>query len=577
LAGQIPRDFIDDLLNRVDIIDVVGQRIKLKKSGTNYSACCPFHSEKTPSFTVSQTKQFYHCFGCSAHGNAIGFLMEYDGMHFVDAIETLAESVGVQVPRESQDNPAKRQQSQSLFELMGTCADHFTRALKTNATAIDYLKQRGLSGETAKRFGLGYAPPGWNNLTDAIPNREADLLTTGMLTKNEKGRVYDRFRERIMFPIRDRRGRVIAFGGRVLDGGEPKYLNSPETPLFHKGSELYGLFEGRKHALDAERIIVVEGYMDVIALAQQGVGNAVATLGTATNQQHCENIFRVVPEIVFCFDGDRAGRDAAWRGLQAALPCLRDGRDAHFLFLPDGEDPDSLVQKLGREGFEQTLTQKKPAIDFLFEHLAGDADLTQIGTRARLVEQAKPLLQMIPEGVYRQLATRQLEASIGLSLTDTSARSAPSYQPGSDFSRGPRKPRTPTRERTPSTMRSAILLLIQNPALVETVDPEAYDFDPGLRGAAILLKLIGICDGNPTISTGALIEHFRDTPEWNALSKLAATPYLPDGRDIDFAAATAEFAHCIKTLNRRSQQSEADKVSPHERVGLLALRRDRER
>ncbi|MBX2825572.1 MAG: DNA primase [Gammaproteobacteria bacterium] len=575
MAGQIPKHFIDDLLNRIDIVDVIGQRIKLKKSGSNYSACCPFHSEKTPSFTVSQTKQFYHCFGCSVHGNAIGFLMEYDGMHFVDAVETLADSAGVEVPRESRDNSAQREQSRNLYELMGLCSEHFNRQLKNHETAIEYLKQRGLSGETAKNFGLGYAPPGWNNLTDAIPGRDADLLTTGMLTKNEKGNVYDRFRDRIMFPIRDRRGRVIAFGGRVLDSGEPKYLNSPETPLFHKGSELYGLFEGRKQALDAQRIIVVEGYMDVIALAEQGVGYAVATLGTATNQQHCESIFKVVPELVFCFDGDRAGRDAAWRGLQSALPCLRDGRDAFFLFLPDGEDPDSLVRKLGREGFEDVLTQKKPAIDFLFEHLAGDADLSQIGTRARLAEQAKPLLQTIPEGVYRQLATKQLENAIGLSLSDS--HSAAPYPRQNRYERGgpPRRSTPVSRERTPSTMRSAIQLLLQNPALVETVDPEYYDFDPGLRGASILLKLIAICDGQPTITTGTLIEHFRDTEDWKALNKLAATPYLPDGRDIEVEAAAVEFAHCITTLNRRSQKSEADKVSPHSRVGLLAIRKDR--
>lgn len=569
MAGQIPRHFIDDLLNRIDIVDVIGQRVKLKKSGSNHSACCPFHNEKTPSFTVSQTKQFYHCFGCSAHGTAIGFLMEYDGMHFVDAIETLAEMAGVPVPREANDNSAERQRSKTLYDLMAECSNYFIDQLKQNPVAIDYLKQRGLSGETAKTFGIGYAPEGWNNLTNAISGRDQDLLETGMLTRNDSGRIYDRFRERIMFPIRDRRGRVIAFGGRVLDKGEPKYLNSPETPLFHKGSELYGLFEGRKVALEEERIIVVEGYMDVIGLAQQGVANAVATLGTATNRQHIENIYRVVPEVVFCFDGDRAGRDAAWRALQATLPCLQDGRDAYFLFLPDGEDPDSLVRRLGREGFDDALTHKMPVIDFLFEHLSGDADLSQIGTRARLVEEAKPLLETIPVGVYRQLATKQLESLIGLSLgisVQTQPDRSNSYK---------RRAQTTTRERGPSTMRTAILLLLQNPSLVQSVDPEAYDFDPALRGAAILLKLVAICDNNPSITTGGLIERFRDTQEWDALNKLATTPYLPDGREIEIDKAQQAFADCIAQLNRRSQQQEAGKVEPSARVGLLAIRKDR--
>jgi len=572
MAGKIPQHFIDDLLNRVDIVDVVGQRVKLKKSGSNHTACCPFHSEKTPSFTVSQSKQFYHCFGCSAHGTAIGFLMEYDGMHFVDAIETLAEMAGVDVPREAHENSAARLHSKTLLDLMNDCADYYSQQLKQNETAVAYLKNRGLSGATAKEFGLGWAPAGWNNLTTALPHREAELLESGMLTRNDKGRVYDRFRERIMFPIRDRRGRVIAFGGRVLDASEPKYLNSPETTLFHKGSELYGLHEGRKAALEQRHVIVVEGYMDVIGLARQGIGNAVATLGTATNRSHCENLFRVVPEIVFCFDGDRAGRDAAWRALIAVLPCLQDGRDVFFLFLPEGEDPDSLVRVRGADGFNALLQEKKPVIDFLFEHLAGDADLSQIGTRARLADEAKPLLATIPAGVYRRLASQQLEDQIGIALgTAIGGASAPGT---AAFNR--RRSPGIARKRGPSTMRTAILLLLQNPKLVSTVDPEAYDFDPSLRGAAILLKLIAICDNNPAITTGSLVEHFRDTSEWSALSKLAATPYLPDGNDIAPADAVLVFTDCIKSLNQRSKQREADKVSPASRVGLLSLRKDRE-
>ena len=326
MAGQIPRDFIDDLLARVDIVDVINQRVTLKKSGANHMACCPFHNEKTPSFSVNQNKQFYHCFGCSVSGNAIGFLMEYDNMHFVDAVETLADSVGMEVPRDAKANQA-RDETKPLYTLMESVASFYRSQLKHSPEAIAYLKARGLSGEIAKRFGIGFVADEWDTLQRHLPNEDGALIKTGMLIQPDGGkRPYQRFRNRIMFPIRDQRGRVIAFGGRVLDNQEPKYLNSPETPLFHKGRELYGLYEARKAAQDNGKVIVVEGYMDVVALAQHGIDNAVATLGTAANQQHSEILFKVVPTIVFCFDGDRAGRAAAWRALLATLPCLQDGR-----------------------------------------------------------------------------------------------------------------------------------------------------------------------------------------------------------------------------------------------------------
>jgi len=386
MAGQIPQDFIDDLLSRVDIVEIIDQRVTLKKSGTNYSACCPFHNEKTPSFTVSQTKQFYHCFGCSANGNAIKFLMEYDSMHFVDAIETLAEGAGMEVPRGPQSN-VPRDDVKPLYTLMESVASFYQAQLKGAQEAIDYLKARGLSGETAKRFGIGFVPDGWDSLQTHIPNEEAGLIKTGMLIKPDGGkRPYQRFRNRIMFPIRDRRGRVIGFGGRVMDNQEPKYLNSPETVLFHKANELYGLYEARKAAQLNNMVIVVEGYMDVVALAQHGIDNAVATLGTAANQQHSQTLFKTVPTIVFCFDGDRAGRAAGWRALQATLPCLQDGRDAHFLFLPDGEDPDSVVKANGAAGFNDLLAQRIPIIDFLYQHLASDIDMKSIGGKAQLAE-----------------------------------------------------------------------------------------------------------------------------------------------------------------------------------------------
>ena len=590
MAGQIPRSFIDDLLNRIDIVDVIDARVKLKKSGSNHSACCPFHAEKTPSFTVSQSKQFYHCFGCGAHGSALGFLMEYDGMHFIDAVETLAESVGLEVPRESGQPDLKRDRHKPLYALMEECASYFSHALKNSEAAIDYLKNRGLVGETARQFGIGYAPAGWDTLLKQFPEREKDLVETGMLTKNDKGRVYDRFRDRIMFPIRDRRGRVIAFGGRVLENAEPKYLNSPETPIYHKGSELYGLFEGRKSAQDAAQVIVVEGYMDVIALAQHGIGNAVATLGTATNQQHVENIYRVAPEILFCFDGDRAGVDAAWRALNATLPCLQDGRDAYFLFLEQGQDPDSLVTELGKQGFVQQLERKRSIIDFLFEHLKGDADLSQIGTRARLVEEATPLLKKIPAGVYKRLAQQKLENLVGMALDAAPANTqAPSrYQqsarrkdantsrrhsarPGpSHFPNRTAKGGGQSRGMTP--MRRAILLLLNYPQLAHTLPPEQYDFDPAMRGAKLLLKIIALVDRNPDISIGSLVEQFRESADWQAIDILSATPYFPDARELTLEVATAEFAHCIELLNKQSLPREASKLPVHARTGLLGLK-----
>jgi len=428
MAGPIPQAFIDDLLSRIDIVDVITPRVTLKKSGSNHMACCPFHNEKTPSFSVSQPKQFYYCFGCGEKGNAIGFLMAYENMHFVDAVETLAESIGLEVPRDEQ-SARLHNDNRPLYALLDSVADFYQGALRDSTDAIAYLKARGLSGEIAKRYGIGFAPDGWDTLSDAIPGSEEGLIKTGMLIRKDQQRSYQRFRNRIMFPIRDRRGRVIGFGGRVLDNQEPKYLNSPETPLFHKGSELYGLFEARKAIQDADMVIVVEGYMDVVALAEHKVDNAVATLGTAANQQHSEILFKVVPNIVFCFDGDKAGRAAAWRALVNTLPCLQDGRDAHFLFLPDGEDPDSIVREHGHAGFQDLLATRQSIIDFLYAHLAADVDMSSIGGKAALAEKAKPLLETIPRSVYKHLATRRLETLIGLSMGSERAGAQPQNTP----------------------------------------------------------------------------------------------------------------------------------------------------
>lgn len=559
MAGPIPQPFIDDLLSRIDIVDVITPRVTLKKSGSNHMACCPFHNEKTPSFSVSQPKQFYYCFGCGEKGNAISFLMAYENMHFVDAVETLAESIGLEVPRDEQ-SARLHSDNRPLYTLMESVADFYQSELRDSTEAIDYLKTRGLSGETAKRFGIGFAPDGWDALTNALPKAEQDLIKTGMLIKKDQ-RSYQRFRNRVMFPIRDRRGRVIGFGGRVLDQQEPKYLNSPETPLFHKGSELYGLFEARKAIQDADMVIVVEGYMDVVALAEHKVDNSVATLGTAANQQHSEILFKVVPNIVFCFDGDKAGRAAAWRALVNTLPCLQDGRDAHFLFLPDGEDPDSIVRQHGHAGFQDLLADRQSIIDFLYDHLAADVDMSSIGGKASLADKAKPLLETIPPSVYKQLATRRLEALIGISMGSKNAAAPP-----------PRaRPNPAQQDNNMSAMGSAVLLALQFPAMVSRQSTDVQHIDNNIRGSEVLFKIIDICSSEPEISTARLLERFRESPNHGYLSNLAVKEYLPNGSELEEETAEIEFSYRLEQLRARSQKTEASKVDSSARVGLVSI------
>ncbi|MEE9320806.1 MAG: DNA primase [Granulosicoccus sp.] len=562
MVGKIPQHFIDELLTRVDLVDVINARVTLKKAGNNWMACCPFHNEKTPSFSVSQQKQFYHCFGCSVSGNAISFLMEYENMHFVDAIETLADSVGMDVPRD-EDASRQRSDNKPLYALLESVSAFYQGQLRESEEAIKYLKTRGLSGEVAKRFGIGYVPDGWDALLLEFPDNENALLKTGMLIQGDNGkRPYQRFRHRIMFPIRDRRGRVIAFGGRVLGKDEPKYLNSPETPLFHKGSELYGLYEARKAAQDANLVIVVEGYMDVVALAQHGVNNAVATLGTAANQQHSETLFRIVPTIVFCFDGDRAGRAAAWRALVATLPCLEDGRDAHFLFLPDGEDPDSVVSEQGRAGFYDLLAKRISAVDYLYQHLSEDIDMTGLGGKAQLADKAKPLVNSMPRGVYRQLAMRRLETLIGLPM-------------GSERAAAPRRVQTPQISSQLSPMSRTVLLVLQFPDVVADQPAETFDFQEHLPGAGVLSRLIAYCEREPGITTARLLERFRDDTSTHAyLSKLAIRQYLPDAHELDHDKATTELTHCLTMLRKLGQQTMASNVDPSMRIGLMSIKRN---
>ncbi|MEK9927574.1 MAG: DNA primase, partial [Halieaceae bacterium] len=422
--ARIPEKFIDDLLDRVDIVEVIDRRVKLRKSGKNFSACCPFHDEKTPSFSVNPEKQFYYCFGCGAGGNAIGFVMDYERMEFPEAVESLAQTCGLEVPREEVKPGEKPAQDSNrpLLEQLEQAARFYEHGLRRHeqaSRAVTYLKGRGLTGEIAKQFRIGFAPPGWDNLLTTLGTQDSQqklLMTGGMLVKNDKDRVYDRFRDRIMFPILDARGRVIAFGGRVLGDDKPKYLNSPETPVFQKSRELYGLYQARKAERSLDRIVVVEGYMDVIALAQFGITYAVATLGTATSEAHLERLFRHVPEVVFCFDGDEAGRRAAFRALESTLPAMEDGRQARFLFLPEGEDPDTVVRDKGREHLEHLFDTATPLETFLFDQLAQGIDTSTLDGKARFSKMAAPFLHQLPEGVFKTLMYQDLAERTGIDI-----------------------------------------------------------------------------------------------------------------------------------------------------------------
>ena len=552
MAGRIPQQFIDDLLNRVDIVEVVDSRVPLKKKGKEYMACCPFHSEKTPSFTVSQNKQFYHCFGCKANGSAIGFLMEYEHLSFPEAIEELARTQGIEVPYEGgqRPDPAIKKAQTDLYELMQEVDKYFQQQLRQHPqakSAVSYLKERGLSGEIAKDFGIGFASDSWDDLLKTLgtsPEREKGLVTTGMLIKKDNGKCYDRFRNRIMFPIRDRRGRCIAFGGRILPSDTPntdkegaKYLNSPETPLFHKGRELYGLYEARQALRDIPRLMVVEGYMDVVALAQFDLRYAVATLGTATTADHIQRLFQLTTEVVFCFDGDRAGKDAAWRALQTCLPEMRDGRETRFMFLPEGEDPDSYIRKVGKEAFETEIKQASTFSEYLFKQLTDEADISGIGGRAKLVEKARPMLSQMPEGIYRKLMFEQLEKLGRVELSQPGSTGITRTNRAKD-----RRQSTTNAKTQMSPVRKAITLLLFQPALAlawfkKNNDAELTKLD--LPGMELLLEVLEILRNSPDLSTSALIERWRDTPTANHLATLATwQPELDDSEalEIEFSA-----------------------------------------
>lgn len=548
MAGRIPQDFINDLVDRTDIVELISTRMQLKKAGREYKACCPFHGEKTPSFTVSPDKGFYHCFGCGAHGTAVGFLMEHDRLEFVEAVEELAEFHSVEVPREA--GAQRVAPVQPLLEPLGRAAQLYQAQLRTTQTAIDYLKQRGLDGATAARFQLGFAPDRWDFLITELGgsrDRDEHLLTAGLTLRNETGRVYDRFRGRIMFPIRDTRGRVVGFGGRVTGDGEPKYLNSPETPVFHKGRELYGLYEVRQAERKINRLLVVEGYMDVVALACHGINNAVATLGTATTPDHLQRLFRVAPEIVFCFDGDRAGREAAWRALQVTLPELREGRQVRFLFLDDGEDPDSVVREHGPEGFNARLADSQPLSEYLIDRLKADTDPASLDGQARLAELARPLLKTLPEGVYRDLLLDRLAGEIGLSagrlgqLLDTGSTAAQRQAPAAL----PAAPQTGGRL---SLVRKAVRLVLHRPAAVQGLRVPDRLGELTNPGIALLDDMLGAALEKPDIRSARLAEDFASHPDGGAHLQSLLTQELPLAEEADW---TAELQQTLEAIIRQ--------------------------
>jgi len=545
--GLIPQAFIDDLLGRVDIVDVIDARVPLKKQGSNWVACCPFHDEKTPSFSVSPTKQFYYCFGCGASGSALGFLMEYERMGFVEAVETLARDLGLEVPREGGDRHDEG--LDSLYAALAAADRFYRQALRDAADAVAYLKRRGVSGGTAARFGIGYAPRGWSNLIDRGNAGDIEtLLRAGLVTRNETGRTYDRFRGRIMFPIRDRRGRAIAFGGRVLGDETPKYLNSPETPVFHKGHELYGLYETRRARREIPRLVVVEGYMDVVMLAEHGIDYAVATLGTSVAQTHCERLFSVAPEVVFCFDGDEAGRQAAWRALSNSLPVLTDGREARFLFLPEEEDPDSVVRGEGREAFERRLHDARPLADYLMDRLRAGIDMTSAGGRARLAAEAGPLVARMPAGVYQDLLVERLASEVGLDPERLRADLAR----GGDR-RGAERPAPARRPRPASAirmtpMRTAIALLLQQPDLVQHLPGDHPALASDQPGASLLADLRERIGTDPHTNTARLLEAHRDTSEHKHLQRLAAYEFATDTESERGQALAREFQDALARI-----------------------------
>jgi DNA primase len=583
--SRIPQHFIDELIARADIVDVIGSRVPLKKAGREFKACCPFHGEKTPSFTVSQAKQFYHCFGCGAHGTALGFLMEYDRLGFVEAVEELASRLGLEVPREA-GGERRDTGREEIFDLMARVAQFYRDALRDDARAIEYLKGRGLTGETVAAFGIGYAPDSWNAVLRKFGESEASrrkLSAAGLIVERSgpgreaDGGFYDRFRDRIMFPIRDARGRVIAFGGRILDKGEPKYLNSPETPVFHKGQELYGLYEARQSRQALNRLLIVEGYMDVVRLHQAGVTYALATLGTATTSEHLNRIFRLASEVVFCFDGDRAGRAAAWRALENALPQARDGRQLKFMFLPEGQDPDSLVGEEGKDAFERRLSSALPLSEYLVEHLAGQVDLEHVDGRARLAELAKPLLQRIVPGIYRELLIDRLAQLVRMPAPKLASLLLPAVDQAAEERPARSKSASAVSPGRGSVVRQAIVMLLNVPDAARQVQGAERLAGSNQPGVALLAELIADLKQRPAPHKGVVVERWRERPEGAHLMKLASTESLvsePKAAARELQTVIEKLVHEAGPAERTDEllrKADETGLSAEEKLELQAL------
>jgi DNA primase len=548
MTGRIPDSFLDELVSRSDIVDIISARVPLKKAGREYKACCPFHNEKSPSFSVSAEKQFYHCFGCGAHGTVIGFLMQYEKMEFLDAVADLAQRAGLELPREAQ--APREPGSADLHELMLRAARFFEQNLADNARAQSYVERRGIDAKTCAKFSLGYAPDAWEALLKRFGAEDEDrrrLLQVGLVLERsgERSGFYDRFRDRLMFPIRDSRGRVIGFGGRVIDQGEPKYMNSPETPLFHKGRELYGLYEARQARVDFKRLLIVEGYMDVVRLHQAGITYAVATLGTATTQEHLNKIFRQTREVVFCFDGDRAGRQAAWRALENALPLAQDGRELKFMFLPEGHDPDTLVAEEGPEAFETRMKDALPLSEYLVQQLIADVDLDHIDGRAKLKALAGPLFARMPEGIYREMLADRLAARVGMP-----ANKLKEFFASGEPRRPANAPELHVRQRgrmsvgRGNLLTQAITLVLHHPAAAAAIAEPDLLSSIEKPGVAVLKELLEQAATASSPSTAMLLERWRDRPEYERLTELA----MQDPLVADSAAAAKELKMAVEKL-----------------------------
>jgi len=560
MSGLIPQHFINDLIARVDIVEVIGKRIEIKKAGKEFKAICPFHDDSNPSLTISSAKGFYHCFSCGAHGTALGFLMDYEHLGFVEAIESLSSDLGIEIPYEKNTKPIKR--NDDLFVFMDKIQEHYQNKLKNNKEAIDYLKKRGINGKTAKRFNIGFAPHGWQNILNHFGQSDSEikqLLSLGLIIKKDNNEHYDRFRNRIIFPIRDNRGRFIGFGGRILNQDQPKYLNSPETPLFHKGKELYGLYECQQATRNIKKIVVVEGYMDVIGLAQHGINYAVASMGTATTVDHFTRLFRLTDFICFCFDGDQAGLDAAWRALENALPHIREGRQIKFVFLPNGEDPDSYIRNNSAANFEKELTAGTDLSDFLIEKIAQNIDIKSIDGKARLAEKAKPLISQIPKGIFKELIIEKLSEFIELSpkklkilITQNAKRNSTKFRNNKvTYNKTAQK----KNKESPSIIKKAITLVLNYPENVKNIDDFSTK-DQNKPGAEILKKLIDTIKKEPKINTAGLIERWRDDKEGKYLGQLAITE-LPENTEFD---ALTELKNCFLLL---------EKIYYKERINIL--------